>query len=373
MMRLIPHLAFHVLLIFAAACSVQADDVEFPQAIEPREFVFPRDHGSHSEYKTEWWYLTGKLQAEDERLFGFQATWFRSGLTPYDPVQPRKSRLATRQLFFFHGALTDVAAQRFQHVADAARGALNWAGASEEDLDVWLLDHRFVRDGDVFRTDFRVEGRRVELELRPQREPLFHGVTPGLSQKGPQPGQASYYYTLTRMRATGTVEEEPGGAKIPVTGSVWLDREFGSNQLDDTQVGWDWFSVTLSDGSDLMLYQIRLKDGGIEPHSSGTFRTADGSRSHISRESFTIEVLDRWTSKASGATYPARWRIRVPTHGIDLRVRPLLANQELRTGGNTEVDYWEGLSEFVGEVNGVEVQGHGYIELVGYNGAIRGL
>lgn len=357
--------------VAAVVLAAEAAAENFAQAIEPRVFAFPRDHGAHPEYRTEWWYLTGALEDQAGNPFGFQATWFRSALVPEASTRP--SRLAARDLYFFHGALTDVTGRSFAHEADISRGASSWAGARLDDLDVHLFHHRFRRDGDGFVATFHVEGRRVHLRLTSEREPLLHGASPGLSRKGSEPGQASYYYSLTRMRATGTIEREPGGDTIDVGGLVWLDREFGSNQLGEEQIGWDWFSVALSDGTDLMLYQLRREDGSIEPRSSGTLRTARGERLHLDRDEFTIEVLDRWTSPETGAEYPAKWRIRVPSREVDLAVRPLLANQELRTGDTTGVDYWEGLSDFRGRIGSTEVSGRGYIELVGYAGAFRGL
>ncbi len=350
---------------------------DWARAVEPRGFEFPRDHGSHPDFRTEWWYLTGELEAgEGRERFGFQATWFRSGLAEpgvRPDVERRVSGLAAGDLFFFHGAVTDVARGRFLHESIASRGARAWASARSDDLDVWLFDRKLRREGDVFRVEFPVQGRRVELELRPVRDPLFHGESPGLSQKGPEAGQASYYYSLTRMEARGTLQREPGGPTLPVRGRVWLDREFGSHQLGDDQIGWDWFSVALSDGSDLMLYEIRREDGSVEPTSSGTLRSPQGERLHLGRGDYTVEVLDRWESRASGGTYPSRWRLRVPSRSLELEVRPVLAEQELRTGGTTGVDYWEGLCDFEGTVEGQPVRGSGYVELVGYVGRFPGL
>lgn len=345
---------------------------EFERAATWRPLEFPRDHASHPEYRTEWWYFTGVLEADDGRTFGFQATWFRTGLERNGAE--RRSRLATRDLMFFHGAITDVSSKSFAHESVASRAASSWAGAATEDLRVHVFDRTLARRPDgSWEVAFTVEGRRVELVLTAQRPPLLHGVEPGLSQKGPVRGQASYYYSFPRMRAEGTLELEPGGSRVAVRGRSWFDQEFGSNQLADDQIGWDWFSVALSDGSDLMLYVIRRDDGTIEPASSGTLRRPDGSRAHLPLEAFTIEVLERWRSAASGATYPSRWRIRIPDHAIDLTVTPLVADQELRTQGTTGVTYWEGLSQFRGDANGVAVTGRGYIELVGYAGRFRGI
>ena len=209
----------------------------------------------------------------------------------------------------------------------------------------------------------RVGGRTRE-RFRP---PLLHGRSAGLSEKGPATGQASYYYSQTRLQTEGTIRRADGTSS-KVRGTSWFDHEFGSQQMAADQVGWDWFSVPLDDGTDLMLYVIRKRDGSIEPKSSGTLRLADGRRIHLKKGDFEVDVRRRWKSEKSGGEYPSEWQIRVPGHGVDLRVRPLLADQELRTRATTGVNYWEGLCEFEGKSGTRSVRGHGYVELVGYAG-----
>lgn len=350
--------------------TIHAQENDFPRAAEARMFSFPRDHANHPEYKTEWWYFTGTLEADDGKLFGYQATWFRSALTPH--AAQRASALGARDLYFFHGSLSDVKEQRFLFDQSISRGVPGWAGASAKNLDVSLLENSLRRAPDgSWHLRCRIRGRELDLELTPKREPLLHGQEPGLSQKGPLPGQASFYYSQTRLAGTGTLTREDGST-VTVQGKTWFDHEFGSNQLTDDQVGWDWFSVTLDDGSDLMLYLLRKKDGRVETTSSGTLREADRQSLHLTHNDFTVRELEHWKSPHSGARYPAAWQIEVPGSGLSLEVRPLLPDQELRTKGTTGVTYWEGLCEFRGRHGNRKVSGKGYVELVGYAGAFLG-
>ncbi len=357
----------------SSSAIAEAPDDEFLRALPGRPLVFPQDHGSHPRAKTEWWYLTGVLEREsDGGTLGFQATWFRRALVPN--AATRTSRLATRDLLLFHGAITDVDAGSFSHDSLGTRAAPGWGHAKEGTLDVSVFGRSLrLEDDGSWTLRSIVRGAILELRLVPTRDPLLHGEEPGLSLKGPLPGQASHYYSMTRLEATGTLRASADAPAQAVRGRVWFDQEFGSQQLGDDQIGWDWFSVALDDGTDLMLYQLRLKDGGIEPKSSGTIRTADGRRIPLSVDQFRIEVLDRWTSPSTGATYPARWRLTVPEHSIELEVRPRLPEQELLTQDTTGVDYWEGISEYTGSIAGRAVRAHGYVELVGYAGKFSGI
>ena len=341
----------------------------FVRAAEPRIFRFPEDHGSHPAFKTEWWYLTGALQTEAGETLGYQATWFRVALASAKP--PRTSRLAARQVFLFHGALTDVSAG--SHVFDeaACRDASTWAGAAEGTLNVFLLGRTLVQESSgTWRARCSVQGRALDLRMSAEREVLLHGASPGWSRKGAEPGAASYYASITRLRTEGTLERVPGGPSVKVTGQTWFDHEFGSSQLAQDQVGWDWFSVALDDGTDLMLYALRKEDGALDAASSGTLFFADQRRVHLKRDDFKIEVLEHWRSPKTGAAYPARWILRVPGHGLELEVKPMLHAQELTTPGSTGVTYWEGLCAYAGQAGGRKVKGQGYVELVGYAGRL---
>ncbi len=339
---------------------------DFARAIEPRVFEFPRDHGAHPEYKTEWWYFTGNVATEAGRRFGYQLTFFRSALTP--DAGERTSRWAVRDLYLGHVAVTDVTGERFLHDERLSRESLGMAGAREDDLDVWIRDWRARRTEEgtlILRADTERFG--LELELRSAKAPVLHGATPGLSLKGPEPGQASYYVTLTRCETRGRLQI--GEESFAVSGLSWMDQEFGSSQLAEGQVGWDWFSLQLDDGSELMLYRMRRRDGSFDTTSSGTAIARDGSTQHLTHSEYSIEATRTWTSPHSGGTYPAAWKIRVPSLDLDLDIVPLRADQELSTRGTTGVTYWEGAGRAAGRRGDKPVSGYGYVELVGYAGA----
>jgi len=362
-----------LLLLAAAGLAQSAPSYTgdgFLRATSGRPIELPRDHGRHPATRTEWWYLTGPLRAADGRLFGFQATWFRRAMI--DEVADGRSPMAVRDVMLFHGALTDPRAGRVRFTERACRAWRPWASAAEDRLDVRLLGHELValdEDARRARLAFGAGEARLDLELELGAcAPLLHGAEPGLSIKGDEPGQASWYYSLPRIPATGTITFGDG-ERVVVSGRAWLDQEFGSSQLSADQVGWDWFSVALDDGTDLMLYRMRLRDGTADATSSGTIRRPadEGPGRHLPRDAFTIEVLGTWTSEASGATYPSGWRLRVPSERLELLVEPVLEDQELLTPGSTGVTYWEGLCRFTGTRAGRPVAGEGYVELVGYD------
>ncbi len=371
------HGALIVLLAcFVAVGSARASDElrdaeGFLQAGPGRPVVLPADHGSHPETRTEWWYLTGPLRGPDGERFGFQATWFRRAMTHALP--DGRSPLAVRDVLLFHGVVVDVDAERSWFVEDASRAYGPWAHASPERMDVAVLGHTLrdpTGDGRSARLAMDAEGARLELELDlASVEPLLHGREPGLSVKGREPGQASWYYSLPGMTVRGTLHRD-GEPPLEVTGSAWFDHEFGSSQLGVSQQGWDWFSTVLDDGTALMLYEMRLDDGTRDVTSSGTVRLPDGTRRPLAADDFRIRVSEHWTSPRTGNRYPIAWTLEVPAEELVLDVRPRLADQELETPGTTGVTYWEGLCGFSGTRAGRPVRGEGYVELVGYGEAI---
>ncbi len=360
---------FSFIVLLNLMSNVDAQD--FKRADRPREFNFPQDDGNHPEYKTEWWYLTGNLKDSKGNLYGIQATWFRSLLSKLK--SPRQSPLAVQDVFFFHGALTDVSQKEFSFDQRSSRKAKGWAHSDSENLNVkiWgdtLKQIENTSQETKWEIKFRVKQKLIQLTLTATTEPLLHGEIPGLSQKGSAEGQASYYYSRPRLQARGTIKDRVSGKEVVVDGSLWFDHEFGSNQLSKDQVGWDWFSVPLDDGTDLMLYLIRKKDGTLEAKSSGTIRLPDGKRHHLVKDDFKVEVLQTWTSPESGGIYPSKWKLRVPKHNIELEVEPVISGQELLTQGTTGVNYFEGLCRFTGKRNTKAITGYGYVELVGYAG-----
>jgi predicted secreted hydrolase len=330
---------------------------------EPRPFVFPRDHGPHPEYRTEWWYFVGHLETEGDRRFGYQLTFFRQALAPEaDPG--RTSRWATRDIYMAHFALTDVDGARFHSAERFARAAADLAGAKLHPFTVWTEDWSARAEGDTLFPlvlTAQDEGRRLELRLESPRPPVLQGEA-GYSRKGSGQGAASYYYSYTRLEAAGSLELN--GEVLEVSGSGWLDREWSTSGLEPGQVGWDWFALQLDDGHDLMVYQIRQEDGGIEPLSHGSLGDPAGTSRTLALDEVELEVLDHWRSP-EGTRYPARWRLRIPGEGLDLEIRPLLADQEL----DVTFRYWEGAVDVTGTAGGRPVEGRGYVELVGYGAA----
>ncbi len=331
-------------------------DALFPKAVSPREFVFPDDHGPHPEYRNEWWYVTGNLDAENRRRFGFELTFFRFSLTPVAP--DADSRWRTNQVYIAHLALTDVDANRF-HVAERySRGALGLAGARAEPFRVWIDDWQIAESGGSWRLRAADEEFGIDVTLVALKPPALNGVD-GLSQKSAEPGNASYYYSITRLDTQGHIRV--GEDRFAVSGLSWLDREWSSSALASDQVGWDWFALQLSDGSDLMFYSIRKRDGRQDSRSAGTLVAPDGSARHLSREEVELTVEATWESP-EGGTYPSAWSVRVPEQRLKLKVVPVIENQELFT----TVRYWEGAVDVSGERDGAAVTGRGYVELTGY-------
>ncbi len=343
----------------------------FLQAGPGRELRLPGDHAAHPETRTEWWYLTGPLEGPDGELFAFQATWFRRALM-YE-VEQGRSKLATRDVLLFHGVLADVGQGTVHFVEQASRAYPPWAWSNPERLDVSLFEQSLVDAsgrGESASLAMHADGARVQLELDLDSvTPLLHGSEAGLSVKGNELGQASWYYSLPGLTVEGTLQLE-GQDALPVKGHVWFDHEFGSSQLGEDQQGWDWFSVVLDDGSELMLYDMRLADGSRDSTSSGTLRLPDDTRVVLAEEDFRISVSEHWTSPRTGIRYPNAWTLTVPSAELNVQVRPVLNDQELRTPGTTGVTYWEGLCEFEGTRAGRPLRGSGYVELVGYGDTI---
>ena len=339
------------------------DTEGFARALRPRPLVFPADHGPHPAFRTEWWYWTGNLRAGDGRRFGFQLTFFRTALAP--AAVPRSSAWATREAYTAHLAVTDVTGGRFRAAERWARPALGLAGATTEPPRVWLGD--WLAEGRApaglpihVRADAGAVA--VDLVLAGGKAPVLHGER-GLSRKSEEVGNASYYYSLTRMPAVGTVRVE--GQTVAVEGFAWMDREWSTSALGPDLVGWDWFALQLDDGRELMVYRLRRADGSAAPASQGTLVAADGGTRGLDREAVEVETLGHWTSPRDGTRYPARWRLRVPSAALDLTVTPLLADQEL----DLTLRYWEGAVRVVGTADGRALGGAGYVELVGYHAA----
>ena len=338
----------------------------FLRVTGPAELVFPGDHGPHPDYQTEWWYYTGNLVAEGGQRLGYQLTFFRRALVPPAERTTRQSAWAADQVYMAHLALTDVEGNQFRAFERFARGAGGLAGAVADPFHVWLEDWQVeeVEPG-VTRLVAAQDGLALDLLLTDRKGPILQGDQ-GFSPKGPGPGNASYYYSLTRLETAGMVRV--GETGYAVSGLSWMDHEWSTSGLAVDQVGWDWFSIQLDDGSELMVFQLRKEDGSIDPFSSGAFIAADGSTRPLDRDAFEIRVEDTWRSPHTGATYPARWMVSVPGVDLVLEIEPLLAGQEL----TLSYAYWEGAVGVEGRRAGEAIRGHGYVEMTGYAGSMQG-
>ena len=353
------------ILLFAS--SLFGED--FKRALPGRTFSFPRDHFSHPEFKTEWWYYSGHLQSPDKQSFGYQLTFFRTGLRR--DSSNRKSRWAIQNLYFAHLALTDESQGKFDYREKISRGSLGEAGAlshtsSEKNFRIWIENWMMEGSGPGMQNHLLKAGDRdlgIQLMLTPERDPVVHGLK-GIRQKAEGEGYASHYYSITRLKTEGRLLLK--GKEVPVNGLSWMDHEFGSDQLREYQAGWDWFSIQMDNGADLMFYQIRQKDGKPDPHSGGTILFSDGKNDSLTLKDFKIQILENWKSPKSGASYPSRWSITAPGRGIALVISPTVKNQELITNESTHVTYWEGSVNVEGRFENHPSRGKGYVELTGY-------
>ncbi len=339
------------------AAALGGDSEGFAQATAPRDFHFPQDHGPHPEYRNEWWYLTGNLQDQQGRRFGFQATFFRIALAPQD--HPRQSAWSTRQVWMAHAALTDVAGRK--HLAEErfARQALGLAGARAEPFRVWLEDWEIVSEpaGGGWKLRLRSDDFALDLDLLAQRDPLLQGDA-GLSRKNAMAGNASYYYSIPRLRVRGQIELSDGSHEVE--GLAWLDREWSTSALHADQVGWDWFALHLADGRDLMFYQLRDRDGQTDRHSAGSWVDAEGRQTPLSAQQVRLTPLEWWTAP-DHRRYPVAWELSLPESGETLRVEALLPQQWM----DLSVRYWEGAVDVIDPRDRTRL-GFGYMELTGY-------
>ena len=335
-----------------------SDTTGYRRATAVRPFSFPADHGPHPGYKTEWWYVTGTLTGPEAQPYGYELTLFRIGLTPPDAApDPTPSDWRTNQLYMGHFAVTDGASKTFHDFERFQRAGAGLAGARADPFRVWLEDWSMASTGaSTFpvRLRARANGVGVNLVLDPRKPRVLQGDR-GLSQKGPGAGNASYYYSYTRLATEGTLTL--GADTLSVSGESWMDREWSTSALGPDQEGWDWFSLQLDDGRDLMYYQLRRTDGSPSSFSEGVLVGPDGATTALSGSEVSLEVLDTWTSPDGTHTYPVEWTLRVPSQGLDLRITPLFPDQEL----DVSVRYWEGAVQVEGSA-----RGRGYVEMTGY-------
>ena len=333
-------------------------------ALPGRKISLPADHYSHPDFKIEWWYYTGHLESESGKRYGYQVTFFRFGLRERQQDMKNKPPLFT-DLYMAHFAVSDIDRKKFLFRERLNRGYQGKAGAATDRYLVWNEDWKVEGDLKAHLIQMNDRGTRLSLRLSSIKPPVLHGDS-GLSQKGEGEGRASYYYSLTRMKTEGEIAID--GTTEKVRGLSWMDHEFGSNQLREDQVGWDWFSLQLDDQTEIMLYLIRKKDGSPDPYSSGTLVKSDGTTKHLRLEDFQIEVLERWKSAKSGGNYPMKWKVTIPGEGVEFEIVPEFTDQELITNRSTRVTYWEGAVQIRGTVQRKPMAGLGYVEMTGYVG-----
>ena len=334
----------------------------FARAIGPWDWRFPRDHGAHPDFQTEWWYYTGVLATAEDRRFGFQFTIFRRAVSPI--AVESTSEFRTNDIYMAHFTVSDIAAGDFYHDVRYARGGAGLAGATVTPVyRVWLEDWNVRAENDdatVTRISAASRDFAIDLHLRQVKPPALQGDQ-GLSPKSKEIGNASYYYSLSRLLTSGSLRV--GGETFAVAGNTWMDHEFSTSALGENAQGWDWFGLIFDDNSELMVGQIRLTHGGIEPTFGGLVIQPDGSTRKLGAGDIRIKSTAKWRSPHSGAEYPARWEINILAYdGLQIDVTPLLADQELHGSG---IDYWEGAVRVSGDKTG-----YGYAELTGYVGSM---
>ena len=338
---------------------------EFEKAKEGRIFSFPQDHGKHPGFETEWWYFTGNLKSKD-RKWGTQLTFFRRSL--FDKSAKGSSKWLVRDLYPGHFAITDITGGKFFHSEIISREGPGLAEAASDHLSVRIKDWRASMDGGAI-TLRAVDGPyEIDLSLTPEKPIIFHGEN-GFSVKGNDPKQASYYYSFTRLKAEGALVFN--GSRFEVTGSMWMDHEFGSSILNQDQVGWDWFSLQFDNGSELMAFYLRRSDGTHEKPFA-TFVDQSGKSAHLSGSSVMIEAGGSWVSPRTKAKYPNEWTIEIPEKKLRIVVTPAIKDQELSNLKSTQTSYWEGAVLANGIVNAEPVHGTGYVELTGYSKSMGG-
>ncbi len=358
-----------LLLALLLAFTAWAASDPYRLALPNYHFEFPRDHFNHPEFQTEWWYYTGNLRTAQGRRFGFELTFFRRAVDRL----PAATVWDLKDIWMAHLALSDIDGGQFLHTERLNRAGVGLAGADLNQARIWNGNWKTqwtfdpaVAGGSTQMLQAIADHFSFDLSLKAEKPPVINGEN-GVSQKAEGTGKASHYISYTRLATTGTIMLD--GEKFPVEGSSWMDHEFFSHQLDAGQVGWDWLSLQLNDGSELMLFRLRRKGGIVDPYSAGTYVDSQGHASHLAAGDFTLTPGKTWTSKASGARYPVEWTIEVPSLRFQGAVRTPLPQQEFTGSTN----YWEGAIDIDAKRLGRPVSGVGYLEMTGYAGNIAGL
>lgn len=344
----------------ATAALLPGADFSYRQALPGYQYSFPRDHFAHPDFRTEWWYYTGNVRSTEGKRFGFELVFFRQA----QRRGPSENRSAWRidDLYLAHMALTDIDGKKFRYYKRLNRAGPGIAGASLENRRIWNGNWSVEWEGQRQTLIAIAEEVGLNLRLDPVKPLVIHGKD-GVSQKAGD-GKGSHYISFPRMTVKGTVIV--GGAPHQVDGTAWMDQEWFTHQLDETQAGWDWFSIQLDDQRELMLFQLRRKDGSIDPYSAGTYMDRQGRARQLAYSEFTLQPVTYWTSPKTKGRYPVRWQIRVPSLSLSLECAAALPDQELSAGEGQGPNYWEGSVTYSGSATGV-----GYLEMTGYDKAVR--
>jgi len=339
---------------------------QYHTAVSGYRFEFPRDYFDHPDFQTEWWYYTGNLKSANGHRFGFELTFFRQAVSR-DPA--RAETWDVKDIYLTHLALSDLDGQKFYHSERINRAGPGIAGVSASTARIWNGNWQIQWQGSDKNPQAIEKQFQLHLKLHPEKPPVLHGEN-GVSQKSEGAGHASYYFSLTRLTANGTLDLN--GEKFQVSGLAWMDHEFFTHQLEQGQIGWDWLSMQLEDKTELMLFRIRRKDGSVDPFSAGTYVDAQGKSTHLRAADFALQPLDQhWTSPATHATYPIAWIISIPKLETELEANTPLISQELTGKTKIAPSYWEGAITLRGHRGKTPLSGVGYLEMTGYDRAVN--
>ena len=351
---------------FTISQAMSEIDTNFKKATTVREFIFPDDHIAHNDYKLEWWYFTGNLSSKNGNKYGYQFTIFRNALS--GKQSNLNSNFAANQIYFYHLALTDISNNKFYYFEDFAREGANLAGTSLEPLKIWVNNSFINADisknprEPIFNIKSSAENFAIDLKLIPEKPIVFHGRN-GLSQKSNEIGNASYYYSLTRLKTIGKIYKFDNRNKeiINVEGNSWFDREWSTSALSKDQVGWDWFSIQLDDSTEIMYFKLRDTLGRTN-FAKGTLINKNGTTKNLYLNDVFLEIKDYWNND-KGQKYPSKWVMTIPSENIKLNISTQIPNQELKL----TVRYYEGSIKIKGFNGKRDVSGFGYVELTGYS------
>jgi predicted secreted hydrolase len=339
------------------------------QIAEPGyQYEFPRDHFNHPQFQTEWWYYTGNLHASDGHRYGFELTFFRTGIhLPKQILAQSDPAWTPDQIYLAHFALSDIDGRKFFHTERLNRAGPGLAGCSAAERQNWNGNWQVTWSAgtsDEQQLQAVAPDFTLRLDLNSEKPPVIQGQN-GISKKGPGPSQASHYISFTRIATKGSLQR--GNSKTALTGIAWMDHEFFSEGRNSDLAGWDWFAIQLDNNQELMLYRLREKSGRLDPYSSGEFIDAQGHARFLSSQDFTLAPGASWASPHSKARYPGDWKIDVPSLRLHLKERTALPDQELYSRSAATPSYWEGAVTYSGDLASKPIGGVGYLEMTGYD------